>query len=432
MLRRTPSDPRRSNTVSQIALTDVAADYLARFARPDETTFDKVQHALKKMREVVEASAVRQAIYKWDLYAIRANTRDERICAAYLNGALDSLKVGDLEKARAQVAKAKDLLPTFSEAYRISALVDGRQGDLYKAEEELRAALQYDSASSIARYQYALFLLETMQDTQRALVELGPAIKLEPADETLLTLKALIQMRLGQCAEAATIYEHVLESIDLRPRKWRISTRDQAAECFRRLAEQDKAMKDVSLSKEHLDHARRILEEGLAAQDFDKRMAALYSNIFEDGMFLAMQMKDASYAEAQIETLSCALHLLGHVALRRLAIEYLSQCFGVDSAVVEKAKATALVGVSWAPVKEEAGAIASQNSEVRLTGSIKALPLGVSYGFIIDNSGCDWFVHRRLLKDPAKWPSLRVGSRVNFVGVLDQQGRNRATEVDLL
>jgi LuxR family transcriptional regulator, glucitol operon activator len=431
MLRRMPSDPRLQNGVSQIALTDVAADYLSRFARPDQTMFDRVQHALKKMREVIELSAVRQAIYKWDLYAIRANTRDERICAAYLSNALDFLKIGNLEKAGAQVAKAKDLLPTFAEAYRISALVDGRKGDLYKAEEELKIALEYDPSSSISRYQYALFLLESMQDTHRALSELEPALRLEPADETLLTLKALILTRLGQCSEAATIYEHVLQSIDLRPRKWRISTRDQAAECFRRLAEQDRVMKDGALSKEHLDRARRILEEGLAADDFDSRMAVLYTNIFEDSMFFAIQIKNAQYAEAQIETLSNALHLLGRVNLRRLSIERIAQCFGSDSAVV--AKAANLNGVSWVPSREEAGAPSGQKPEApRLMGSIKALPLGVLYGFIIDHSGVDWFVHRGLLRDPAKWSSLRVGTRVSFTGALDHLGRNRATEVDLL
>jgi tetratricopeptide (TPR) repeat protein len=347
-----------------------------------------------------------------------------------IHNALDSLKIGNLEKARAQIAKAKDLLPTFSEAYRVSALVDGRRGDLYKAEEELRAALQYDQGSSIARYQYALFLLETMQDTARALAELDPAIKLEPADETLLTLKALILTRLGQCTEAATIYEHVLETIHQRPRKWRISTRDQAAECFRRLAEHDRAMKDGSLSKEHLLRARHILEEGLAKHDFDSRMVALYSNIFEDAMFLAVQSKDALYAEAQIDTLSDALHLLGHIELRRLSIDRVAQCFGANSIV--SIKAAALSGVSWAPAKDEASSSSSAKSEARLTGSIKALPMGFNYGFILDSTGRDWFVHQALLRDPAKWPSLKVGTRVSFAGVLDHLGRNRATEVDLL
>ena len=91
MIKRTPPDSRSADVSTRINLTDVAFEYIGRFAPPDPKMLEKVQAALKKLREASEQSAVQTAIYKYDLFAIRANSRDERICAIYLNQALPSV-----------------------------------------------------------------------------------------------------------------------------------------------------------------------------------------------------------------------------------------------------------------------------------------------------------------------------------------------------
>lgn len=432
MLKRMPLDSRRVDAVAQIVLTDVSADYIARFAPPEPKVIDRVQRALKKLQKLVESQAVRQAAYKYELYTIRAHTRDERICAALLAGALESLRASDFDSARQKVNKAKDLLPTFSEAYRISALVEGRAGDLYKAEEELKVALQNDPTSVVTRYQYALFLLDAMEDPQRALAELEPAIELDHDDESLQTLYAMILTRLGRCQDATVIYESILASIRNRPRKWRISTYDQAAECLRRLSEQDRAMKDECSGKDHLNRAFALIEEAVASQDFDSRTNSLLASIFEDSIFLAIHTKDEAYAQDQMKRMHDALHVLGRASLRRLTIEHLSKAFGEDSEVMHNAR-DLTDRISWATRREDLGAdSSSQNPQTRDSGSIKALPPGVLYGFIIDSSGQDWFFHRNLMKRPELWTSLSVGTPVEFKGLLDPHGRRRAKDVEIL
>ena len=432
MLKRTPYDPRRPSAPTQIVLTDVASEYISRFAPPDEKTLAGTQAALKKLRELVERAAVHEAIYKLDVFNILANTRDEKICAAYLHAALKSVREHDWEKARAKVKEAKDLLPAFSEAYRIGSLVESRAGNLYRAEEEIKSAIQHNPLSVLARYQYTLFLLDTMDDSSQALVELDAAIKLDPKDETLQSVRALILTRLGRCREAIEIYRHVLENISLRPKKWRVATKDQAAEAFRRLSEQDQAMKDDEAARRHLSQAYDILDEALATGDYDPRTATLYASVFEEGMHFACQQKDEAFAVAQVERLSSALYILRRVTLRRLSLEYVTRAFGNTSEVVSslgQVRGT----ISWAASREDSTRVSSAAppEQTLLNGRIKYVPEGMPYGFIKDSEGKDWFVHKARLKNPSDWSQFSVGREVTFVEGTDSQGRRLASQVAL-
>ena len=83
-----------------------------------------------------------------------------------------------------------------------------------------------------------------------ALEKVDRAIESDTQEEALHTLRALALVRVGRCSEAAEIYERQLVDLDSRARKWRITTRDQASECYRRLAEQDTKMKEGDLCNE--------------------------------------------------------------------------------------------------------------------------------------------------------------------------------------
>jgi LuxR family transcriptional regulator, glucitol operon activator len=77
MLKRTPSDSRRLDAPTQITLTDVAGDYISRFAPPDSKMLERVQAAMKKLRELVEKASVQEVIYKFNVFNIQADTRDQ-------------------------------------------------------------------------------------------------------------------------------------------------------------------------------------------------------------------------------------------------------------------------------------------------------------------------------------------------------------------
>lgn len=111
MLKRSVVDTRRIDSAVQIALTDVAADYIARFAPPPSNLFGRVQAALKTLREISEQSAVRQATYKYELFAVRTTNTDQRVSGAFLHSALVQLRAGAIDEAIKMIEKARTMLP---------------------------------------------------------------------------------------------------------------------------------------------------------------------------------------------------------------------------------------------------------------------------------------------------------------------------------
>jgi LuxR family glucitol operon transcriptional activator len=427
MLRRTAPDPRGAETTSQIVLTDVASEYLQRFAAPDRKFFEKVQTALKYLRELAEKSSVEQETYRFDLSSIHAGTRDQRIVAAYLKQALDNFRDGNIEFARKSIEKAKELLPNYSEIYRISALIETKAGDYYKVVNELETAITYNPNSTVAHYQYGLFLIREMKDSSQALDKFEKALEIEPNNATLLTQRALALTWLGRCKEAALIYEQVMKGMTDWPRKWRVSTRHQAAECYRRLAEQDDAMKDSAQLKVHLDRACHIIEEAWGAMDSDRRMVDLYANIIEDGILHSAHSVDEAYAVECLERLSDATYVGDVAPFNKLTYENFENSFGAHSAPVARARQLS-ERIVWAKEKTEE----RKRQPLKIhQGEIKALPSGLSYGFILDTEGRDWFFHKSSLSEGKRWSSLRVGEPVRFQETLGDSGRLMASRVEV-
>jgi LuxR family glucitol operon transcriptional activator len=333
MLKRSPLDGKSRDGAIQLTLTDVSSDYIARFAPPEKLIFEKIQQASRKLNQLVQISSVRQAAYKFDLQAVRAATRDQRISAFYLNKALELSRRRDFPEARKNVDTAKELLPTFAEAYRVSSLVESRADEIYKALQEIEEAAQLDPESALIRYQFANFLTNNLEDYDRALIECDAAIKCAPKEGPLITLRALILTRLGRYSEAAPIYEAILSELANQPKKWRVSTRDQAAECYRRYGEQDRVMKNGEDFKSHIDRAAAVLEEAIALNDFDRSTGRLYTNIIEDALFFAVREADETYGLALFTRLNDAAYMLPIEPFRSLTPEKFEAVFGVDNSL---------------------------------------------------------------------------------------------------
>ena len=423
MLKRTLADARRADSGVQVGITDVAADYIARFAPPPSKLFERVQSCLKKLRTLAERSAVMQATYKYDLFAIRANSPDERIAGAFLNSALVSLQKSNFAEARQMVERARLLLPTYSEVYRISALLETKAGDLYKAAQENETAVAL-SKTALPHFQNALFYLHDLDDSQAALNETDAALSLDPGDETLETIRALCLTRVGRYKEAAEIYEKAFAGLDERPRKWRITTRDQAAECYRRWAEQDHSLKDDDGERQHMARAFAILDEALAKGDFDKRTAALYCTLVEDSLFAALRSADLDYATEALSRAHDASFLLALPEFRRLTWTQFSGFFMGKTELMGLAETLTSTGsIRWhvdAGGRSSAGAL---ESEEEFFGTIKTMVPKENFGFITDISGVDWFFHRNMLSEGKHWDSLKGGEKVKFKLGFNKSGK---------
>jgi cold shock CspA family protein len=240
------------------------------------------------------------------------------------------------------------------------------------------------------------------------------------------TQKALALTRLGRCKEAAAIYEELLERMDDLAPKWRLSTRHQAAECYRRLAEQNEKMKDDSLVKEHLNRACRIIEEGWGARDSDERISALYAEVIENAICYAMHRADEAYAVECLERVSDASSATKIADFKFLTFERFERSFGENSSSVIRATQLS-ESIGWAEEKPGAGkTLAAKHSQ----GTIKVLPPNVPYGFITDLECRDWFFHKTAITGENTLSALRVGQSVRFIEDGDEKGRRFASRVE--
>ena len=213
----------------------------------------------------------------------------------------------DIDGARDLINRAKNLSATHAETYRVSGLVESKVDEPYKAMMEYDQAVEYDPQSSIIRYTYAQFLIRE-ENFEAALEHLDIALRQESDSTALIAAKALVLTRLYQCAEAADLYNSLLESlnqkqksIDEVPRKFRISTYDQAAECYRRWAETDSRNNDYQKFKEHIGRAFEILESAISVGDSDVYMLEKIGKILCNAVNQACRQHDEAYAKEVVQ-----------------------------------------------------------------------------------------------------------------------------------
>jgi LuxR family glucitol operon transcriptional activator len=424
MLKRAFRDRRKADSGTQYALTDVSSEYLARFAPPSAKTLEKVQAALKKLRSMAELAQVQEETYPYDIFTVRSVTTDERICAGYLNNALKKARAGLTVEARGIIEHAKDLLPNFSETYRISAIVEGKANDFFKADEEIRIAIDLNQRSSLTRYQYAQFLLKEMEDFNSALSQIDAALQHDPGDLTLETARGLILTRLGRYEEGAEIYERIISLIASHPRRWRIATLDQAAECYRRWAEVDRVSRDPVRQMAHLERSREILDTALGTNDFDSRTGAAYVSVVEDALFAAVAAHDGETVLRWLSKLSDAGHLLSCRPFRALSIDRLAEAFPYGDGVMETIQElTRSRSVLWhVEPSDLMGSPARESGRTKQFGLVKRIFTEEKFGFITDSEGRDWFFHSNFLLNPKQWDTFAEGTRVGFAVGTNSKG----------
>lgn len=329
---------------------------------------------------------------------------------------LKRARVGQIKEAREDVAHSKNLLPSSSETYRISAIVESNGSDLYKADKEIRIAIDLDPKSSSARYQYALFLLKHMEDPDSALAQIDEALLIDRGQPTLETARGLILTRLGRYQEAAGIYERILSDLSAMPRRWRIPTLDQAAECYRRWTETDRLSRDPAQQMAHLRRAREILDLALGANDRDKRTGATYASIVEDAIYACIASSDPEGVLTWLSHLGDASQVVDCPPFRRLSIERLAKDLPNGDGLVEVISRSAKTSkVKWHLAPDATAKWpARDEGKIRNHGIIKRIFPEEKFGFIADGEGKDWFFHLNHLLDPKQWESLGEGMRVGF------------------
>jgi len=183
-------------------------------------------------------------------------------------------------------------------------------------------------------------------------------------------------------------------------------------------------MREDSLFKTHIDRACTIIEEAFTRLDSDMRMEEHYATVMQDALIFAANLRDEKYALQQIERLLDAKRISDIPGFRRLPAELLITTFGEDSSLATEIRQRG-GDITWSTNPRM-----TTGAGKKLSGNIKSLPAGVSYGFIRDGQNKDWFFHKSDLASSTTWTSLREGQRVVFDDEVDARGRHRASAVE--
>lgn len=425
-------------------LSESALSYLSNISPPPKEMLLRVHKRLRELRQVLEQSTVQRSHYKYEIFSVKSSaSQDHRIAAVYLRRALDALKSSNLANARSEVLKACSLAPGYAEVWRITAIVESHVGEIYRARENYEQAISIDPGSTLAKYTYAMFLISQLDDPEHALEQILQAELLDPKNSTLLTVHALAFTRLGRYSEAAEIYEELLKNVDSFPRRWRISTVDQAAECYRRWAEFDKQSRDVHAAKLHCQQGLEILRASVFNNNFDTSSVKRIARLVDEALSAREVLDDEKYIEWVISTAEeisrglgaisiPVIHFCRHALLTLMGAEsFKERLIALDNENANRmAVAQGVVTDAAIAVPSTLGGISKDDGSGEYKeGRVHNVPPGAAFGFIVDQSARRWFFHINFLQDRRDWSRLDCGQKVKFREGSNEKG---ACAVDII
>lgn len=403
----------------EYSLSESAQKFIAAKAPPNADLFKSIQTKLRELRVILTNESILQARYEYDPYFVRTGPgRDERIAATYLRRALDRLHRHDIDHARLAVQDARRLAPNSAEAWRISALIEEKSQEFYRATECYDQAIQIDPNSRICRYCYAQFLLTEIEDLDGALEQFDAALILAPDAPPLLQGKALTLTRLGRLEEASTIHDVLLPHLKNRERRWRLTGADQAADCFRRLCFRAWEKKEYDDAKAAAKRAIEIILDSALRADVDEKLLRRASKVINEALSKRELTADSDFVEHVLATAEKIHDIAGGVSIP-IVTESAYALKNVDLLDSHRRRLLALDRYSVDPIydvqeRTNFEAEVSEIPKVQTRGTIQNLAKTGDFGFIESTDGKRWFFHRNFLQNPNDWNRIREGLFVNF------------------
>src|SRR6185437_3279372 len=419
------------NGSTTYALGDLAHDYLTRWLPRDKLFFALIQSRLRELAERAEEHDTAKLPIPYGVSRVEAKNRDQKIAASYLKKAVveaqhasavqqedEPAYAESITRARSLVEEAKMILPTYSEAFRVSAYVETSGQNFQKADGEYRAAIDYDPESGPARYGYAHFLMYSMKDNEAALDQIEEALKKHPQELSLIDLRATLLIRLRRFEDASLVFEESLANIDTakRPRKYRIVLFDRAADCFRRMAAQDALLREDARFTAHLDRGLDIVEEAWRRGDHDSRTAARYMVVANTGLAALANNGNEKEVLLLLQRLAAHRGAWEGAEISATTFEMCSRAFPGDSEVRR------LLG-EFPRSSGHSGR--AEHGEEKI-GVIARVLRERDFAFVQDDSGREWFLSRRNLAMERDWDKIVPGALVSFHLGADTQGRPKA------
>ena len=385
------------------ALTGVASEFITSLRPASTEIYELVKRKKKELQVILDQQNVMQNNYNYDLNAIHWSNRDENICAIYLKKAQTESKLGRDDRALEHIRTAKAMMPAFSECYRIHATI--LKDAPFQAQSELEHAIQLNPKSSLTRYAYAQFCLKE-EDYPAAEDQIIEALKIDSEDVSLKTCKAWIFFLTGRYSLAAQIYEDIIPLQSSRRKKFRLSTFDQAANCYIRQAEQFLRDSDHPQVKKSLIRAEQIISEAISKGDYDTFVI--------QKLFKLLSVSELYYTRSNDPSVSIDI-----VQLIDVNVDFFTaESFQVVNQELSKYAATASPE-NEAKVKDILARMIGPDRTfgARIKGSVLRVvdsERGVSFGFIKGQNEVEYFFHRSYLRPNNMLDNCLPNSSVTF------------------
>lgn len=390
------------------ALTGVASEFITTLRPASTATYELVKRKKKELQVILDQQVLMHNAYKYDLNAIYWSSRDENICAIYLKKAQTEFKLGRDDKAAEHIRTAKAMMPAFSECYRINATI--LKDAPFQAQSELEHAVQLNPMSSLTRYAYAQFYLRE-EDFPSAEEQINEALKIDSEDVSLKTCKAWIYSCTGRYKPGADIYEEIIPLQATRRKKFRLSTYDQAASCYIRLAEQLLRDTDYPQAKKSLVRAEEIISESISKSDYDEFIIHKLFKLLFLAEHYYTKSSDASVSVDIVKLIDVNADFLTAESLKIVKIEL--EKYAVTASPGNEAKVKDILQRLNGPDRTFGSRI--KGDVLRVVDSDR----GVSFGFIKGQNEVEYFFHRSYLQ-----PNNMLDGCHTNASVIFSPGRN--------
>lgn len=403
------SDEKTSDTGLCYTLTGVAEEYINSIRPVSNEFYKKVKDKTKELRNILEQERIQKSHYNYDLNVIYWNTPDERICSTFLKKALTYAKAGDSVNALENVKKAKQLMPSFSECYRIHGYII-KESSPFSAGIEIKKAIDLNSKSVISKYAYSQFLVAE-DEIELANNQIDEALLLDENDIALRTWKAWVLTLMGDYISAKKLYEEIIPQQALRHRKFRISTYDQASSCYRRMAESYIRDQDYTEAKKSLCRAYEIIEQAVNSNDYDHGSMNKLIDILEQSIVLKNKSSDDEILNEVIIFIEANYSYLNVKSMQELkkGLESISR-YSDD--------------ILGKRIDKILGSIITGGSE-RIIGTIDNVisnERGASYGFLVGMNDVRYFFHRSELNPNDILDNGKDIGNVSFIPGKNEKG----------
>ena len=372
-------------------------DYLSRYHPPDDRVVTKTRSKLRQWQIEQDRSAVEQNTYRYNRLLISIESNDQQIAAPYLRNALGLAYAKDWDAAHDSLERARELVPDWSEVYRVRAQILADQGrpisEIEQAFDESLAC----KATDINRFHYATFLMRT-GEFSRALDQIENASTILGADEvSLRSVKGQVLMRSGQIPEALEDLEFVWNSKDARvPRKVKRIQGTQFAEAIRRRVEQLLNLGNWAEAQDEARKGIRLVNEVAETQGWDHKLIEVGADLIYE-----ITSRSDHSGETRSEVLD---------AISRLESD---SNYKIDPRISKKSldlleTAKHRLGMMTGSSNE----VGEPNQQVQYEGCVKFIE--PFFGFIETQALGDVHIDRSSLTHPNEWENLQVGQRVVF------------------